>query len=117
MKITVQLGNSNEPTSSINLTISANDPTVGEVLVTLRQELSPWYLAVMERGIDGLQGDDGIDSVAGGIDSLPQKASLFLAQQSEDGLKKLDEHRHVSEYAITNGSVIWLMCSPRGLDK
>lgn len=115
MHLTVKLGNFDESNSSMLLDLPDTNPTVSEVINKIRQELSPWYVAVMERGIEGLEGEGGVESIAGGVESLPKKASLFLALQSNEGLKKLELNKRISDYHIEKHSVLWLMCSTSGL--
>ena len=116
MEVTVKLNNSGDETSSITLDLTEADPLISEIISELRKQLSDWYVAVMERGIVGLDGPEGIDSVPGGLETLPKKASLFLAVQNENGIRRLEDFRHASDYQIDKDTVLILMCSPISLD-
>jgi hypothetical protein len=118
VKLKIELRASSGPHSTVHLNLRSPDPLVSEVITELRQQEQPsaWWIAVMEKGIEGLQGDEGIDSVVGGIESLPPKATLFLAMQGDSGLEKLDSTKYLSFYKIKENATLWLMCSSLNLD-
>jgi len=117
MEVVVRLGSSEDAHSKVFVNMVQEDPTIDEILKVVRQELSPWQVAVMERGIEGLQGPEGIGSVVGGVESMPLKASLFLSLQTDDGPKKLEGTKRTSDYKIDRNSSLWLMCSAKDFDK
>ena len=111
MKLTIRLGSTENNISDVLVQLPSDDPPISEIIDELRNQLSPWYIAVMERGIEGLDGPDGVDSVPGGLESLPKKASIFLALETASGLIRLLPTKRISDYKIDANSRLFLMCS------
>jgi hypothetical protein len=110
MKVVIHLGSS--AGSQITLDLPTADPSVDEILAEVRLGLNPWQLAVMERGINGLE--NGVDSLENSPQELPVMCTLFLCLppvSKNDSPVRLEGELRVSDYGLTDGCILQLMCS------